>query len=452
MTGTTGNGDTVRSTGDRETRVTDRRRFLAATTGVAGTASLAGCLDSYETIVGSSTEAEPITIGALAPDPDSDFIGRSMVRGAQVAVDELNENGGILDREVELVTGDTNGSPLEARRQYQRLVLEEGADVTVGVFASEALMNVMDDIAEQETIHLTSGAATTAASRLVKEQYEDYKYHFRVGPNNDRDLGRMQVDFVDDMADEMRWESVAVLAEDYEWTTGPWEVYQERLADTGVEIAMERRYPPSTGDFSEIYSEVAEAEADVAFITTAHTGTAALLDWSYPNRPERPPQPQPFAFGGIHVPMQLPSYYEMVGGACRFGVGQSSATAQSTRTEKTQPFVQAYQETYNGAKPVYTGYHTYDGVALFAHAVEETGTLDADELVSTIEDASFTGSTGTVEFYDRSHEFPHDLKYNPDDPDAIYFQWQENEDGDGVQEIIWPESQATSEYVSPTWL
>lgn len=428
-----------------------RRRFLTTASGVASL-SVAGCLETAGTITGGSGDEDPITIGALAPDPDSDFIGRSMVRGAQVAVDELNDNGGIDGRDVELVVGDTNGSPLEARRQYQRLVLDEGADVTVGVFASEALMNIVDDIAEQETIHLTSGAATAAVSRLVKERYDDYKYHFRVGPNNDHDLGRMQVDFVDDMAADMGWDSVAVLAEDYEWTEGPWEVYQNQLAETGVDIVMERRYPPATDDFSEIYNEVAEAEADAAFITTAHTGTAALLDWSYPNRPELPPQPQPFAFGGIHVPMQLPSYYEMVGGACRFGVGQSSATAQSTRTEKTQPFIKAYQETYGGDKPVYTGYHTYDGVALFADAVEKTGTLDSDELVSTIEEASFTGSSGTVEFYDRNHEFPHDLKYDPDDPDATYFQWQENEDGQGVQEIIWPESQATSEYMTPSWL
>jgi branched-chain amino acid transport system substrate-binding protein len=325
------------------------------------------------------------------------------------------------------------------------LILEEGADVTVGVFASEALMNIMDDIAEQETIHLTSGAATTAASRLVKEQYEDYKYHFRAGPNNDYDLGRMQVDFVDDMADEIGWNSVAVLAEDYEWTEQPWNVYQNQLADTGIEIVMEQRYPPATDDFSAIYDEVEERGADAAFITTAHTGTAALLDWVVP-------EPRPFAFGGIHVPMQLPSYYEATNGACRYGVTQSSATAQSTRTEKTQRFVQAYQDAFNGSNPVYTGYHTYDAVTMFAEAARSSGTLESDELVGTLEDMTFTGSSGTVEFYGRDHDYPHDLVYNSDDPDVVYLQWQENEDGDGVQEIIWPESQATAEYAKPVWL
>ncbi|SER17308.1 ABC transporter substrate-binding protein [Natrinema salaciae] len=440
-----GGEPTTDSVSDGRPNVSNRRSLLKTGLGGATAVSFAGCLGTAGSIIGSSGDEPPITIGALAPSPDSDFIGRSMIRGAQVAVDELNEADGILGRDVELVVGDTNGSPLEARRQYQRLILEEGADVTVGVFASEALMNIVDDIAEQGTVHLTSGAATTAASRLVKEQYDDYKYHFRVGPNNDHDLGRMQVDFIDDMAPDMGWDSVAVLAEDYEWTEKPWSVYQNRLADTGVDIVMEQRYPPATDDFAGIYDEVEENGADAVFITTAHTGTAALLDWVSP-------EPRPFAFGGIHVPMQLPLYYEATGGACQYGVSQSSATAQSTRTDKTRPFVNAYQEAYDGANPVYTGYHTYDAVALFAHAVEETGTLDSDALVQLLEDVTFSGSSGTVEFYGQDHDYPHDLKYSSTDPDPVYFQWQENDAGEGVQEIIWPKSRATSEYISPPWL
>ncbi len=431
------------ATDQRTRRSGFRRRHVLATGGSAVTLSTAGCLGTLGSITGGSGSEDPITIGVLAPNPDSDFIGRSMVRGAQVAVNELQNSGGIDGRDVEMVVGDTNSSPLEARRQYQRLILEEDADVTVGVFASESLMALMDDIAEQETIHLTSGAATAEASRLVSEQYDKYKYHFRAGPTNNYDLGRTQVDFVDAMGSELGWNSVAVLVEDYQWTSEPWTVYQNQLADTGVDVVMEERYPPATDDFSGMYDEVQAAGADVAFTTMAHTGTAALLDWVTP-------RPRPFAFGGIHVPMQLPGYYDMVRGACRFGVGQSSATATSTITEKTQPFVQAYRNQFNGNNPVYTGYHAYDAIDLFAKKVEKTGSLDSDVLIPELEAASFTGTTGTVEFYDKDHEFAHDLKYIQDE--TIYFQWQENDEGEGVQEIIYPEKHATSEYITPPWL
>ncbi|SFB84206.1 amino acid/amide ABC transporter substrate-binding protein, HAAT family [Halobiforma haloterrestris] len=423
-----------------------RRRFLEGAAGALAVAS-AGCLDdagteAYGAVVGSETADDGVTIGLLAPDPDGDFVGRSMARSARIAVDELNDAGGIAGHEVELAVRDTNASPLEARRQYQQLVLEDDADVTVGIFDSPALLNVLDDVAEQETLHLTTGAATSAASRLVSRQYEDYRYHFRVGPTNDRDLGRGVVDFLADMAPEIGWESVAVLAEDYDWTEGPWDVYQERLEDTGVRVTLERRYPPATDDFSGLYDEVQESGADIALITTAHTGTDALRDWKVP-------QPRPFDFGGIHVPMQLPSYYRQTGGACRYGIGHTSATARSRNTEKTQPFVDSYREEYE-SNPVYTGYHTYDAVMLYAEAVESAGTFDDGELVDELESISFTGTVGTLEFYGPDHEFAHDLEYGSEQ--FPFFQWQENAAGVGVQEVIWPDELATAEYEAPPWL
>lgn len=447
------------SRNESQQQTLNRRRLLKTSSGVVAGASIAGCLDSYETFAGPSDGEEPVTIGVLAPNPDSDYTGQSIVRGAAVAVTELNGNGGINGRDVELVVGDTNGSPLEARRQYQRLVLQEGADVTVGVFRSEALMGIIDDVAEQETIHLTAGAATTEVSRLVNEAYDQYKYHFRVGPINDYDLGRTQIDFMDDMAAEIGWESVALLAEDYAWTEELWDIAQEQLTASDVHVVMDERYPPATDDFSELYDQVEAVDADVAFITAAHTGTDALVDWAVPQRQ--------FAFGGIHVPMQLPAYYDQLrhpetdSSLAEYGVCYTSATAQSTVTPKTQEFIQQYQNTFDGSNPVYTGYHTYDGIMLFAEKAAETGTVDADDLIPALEDATFTGTAGTLEFYGPEHQaegreygHTHDVVYGEDNLQPLFFQWQEDEDGEGVQNVIWPKSEVgdADGYVEPDWL
>ncbi|ELY52965.1 branched-chain amino acid ABC transporter substrate-binding protein [Natronolimnohabitans innermongolicus JCM 12255] len=431
----------------------DRRTVLKGV-GAGSVVPLAGCLGTYDAVVGDSSGPEPVRVGVLAPNPQSDFIGRSMVQSAQVAVDERNDDhDGIDDRAVELVVGDTNGSPLEAKREYQRLVLEENVDVTVGTFASEALVNIMDEIAEQETLHLTSGAATQEVSQLVREEYERYKYHFRVGPTNDTDLGRAQIGFMNDVAGDIGWESIAVLAEDYPWADVPWETVQDRIDDTPVENVLSRRYAPSKNDFTDLYDEIADAGADAAFIMTAHTGNDALFDWSYPNRPAEPPQPQPFAFGGIHVPMQLPTYYEQTNGACRYGVSYSAATEQSEITEKTPQFVDKYEETF-GTYPQDMGYYTYDAINLFAEVAESEESLDSADLVPVIEDISYTGATGNVRFYDPDDTYAHDRVYDPDDPTTVgvYFQWQENDEGVGVREVIWPDEYATSEYVTPPWL
>ena len=445
--GTTGDSSLATTRGHRRTGL-QRRHFLA-TAGGAATLSTAGCLETVGSIAGGSASENPITIGTLAPNPDSNYIGRGMVRGAQVAADEINENGGILGREVQLAIGDTNSSPLEARRQYQRLILEDEADFTVGVFDSPSLETIIEDIAEQQTIHLTSGASTPAVSRKVSENYDRYKYHFRVGPTNSYDLGNDLVNFLDDNGANIGWNSVAVLVEEYPWSQEPWEILQDELDGVGVEVTMERRYPPASDDFSSLYDEAEASDTDAAFILTAHTGTSALLDWAYPNRPAKPPEPRPFAFGGIHVPMQLPTYYEQTGGLCRYGVAQINATANSDAGPLTGHFVNQYRDTYD-ATPVYAGYTTYEAVMLYRHVIEQTDTLDTETVIPALENVSFGGATGTLSFYDKDHQYAHDLK--PSDDGAIYMQWQENDEGEGVQEVIWPKNHQTAEYQTPHWL
>src|SRR5699024_6305944 len=135
------------------------------------------------------------------------------------------------------------------------------------------------------------------------------------------------------------------------------------------------------------YDDVASSNADGVFTAMAHTGTEAIVQWAK--------QQRPFGFAGIHVPMQLPSYYESVNGACLSGVTQTSATPQSEVTKKTQPFVKAYNKKFDGY-PVYTGYHAYDAVKLYAAMVEQTGTKNPDELVPAIEQSSFVGTAGTL--------------------------------------------------------
>ena len=417
----------------------ERRQVLKTTAGGAAGLSLAGCLDTYGSIVGSD-DAEPVTIGVLAPGPNSDTTGRSNVRGAQIAVDELNDDDGILGRDVELAVGDSNRSATEGSRQYQRLVREEGADATIGVATSEVLEGILDDVAEQETIHLTAGAVTMTPSQLIGQQYEKYKYHFRVGPLNGHDLATHQIDFLNDMGGELGWESFAVLVEDYIWTESLLDVYEEELAG---DMTLREQYPPATDDFTEIYDEIASTDADAVLEAVAHTGATSLVDWNSSQ--------QPFGFAGVHMPMQSPSYYEQVDGDCEYAIGYTNVTPTTDR-DRARSFINEYQSRHNGNSPIYTGYNSYDAVHVFAQAAEEAGTLDSDELVSTLENISVTGTTGTIEFYGADHEFAHDVIYGEDNVNPVYFQWISGANG-GVQNVLWPEEKADERgYVEPDWL
>ena len=111
---------------------------------------------------------------------------------------------------------------------------------------------------------MTTGAATPEASKRVRENYEQYKYFFRMEPINAHFLGVNMVDFVEAKAADLGWESVAVLVEDYEWTKPVSAVLDEQLGDTGVEIGLSTRYASGTENFSPIYDQVESAGVDAA--------------------------------------------------------------------------------------------------------------------------------------------------------------------------------------------
>ena len=418
-----------------------RRRFLQTAAAAGVITSTAGCLDLLTD--DDDDIGDEIKIGMLAQQPEEHPVGAAQAAGAELAVNQLNEEDGILGTEVELLTRNTDADASTGLSRYRDLVIEEGVDMTTGIFQSEVLLNIMDDIRDQQTLHLTAGAGTSQTGGMINENYDDYKYHFRIGPINDYFLAQHMLQFGEDKFDEMGWDSIAVLVEDFAWTEPISDVFDDDLGDLEVEIVENTRYAGDTEDFGPIYGPLAQQGIDGAFTVMAHTGDAAVVTWS---RGE-----MPFGFGGIHVGMQLPAYWQLTEGDCTYGFTQTSATPQTALTSKTQPFAQAYIEAFDTA-PVYTGYIAYDAIMLYAEMVEQEETTDSDVLVDALEEVEWEATTGTLEFYDSDHQFAHDPIYGEDHIWPVYIQWQLDDEGQGVQEVIYPDEHATAEYISPPWV
>ena len=442
------NDNSAGSTNEARKRVSGvgRRTFLKTTGAGAAGAALAGCLGDGGD--GGEEVGDTISIGVLAPNPESDPIGASQANAAQIAATELNENGGIAGADVEIIVENTQGSPSTGQQRHRELVIDEGVDMTTGIFQSEVLMGVIDSMAEQETIHITAGAATTEASRLVNEQYDEYKYHFRSGPVNDFHLGSDLVRFADEYIGSIGWDSVAVLVEDFQWTEPISPILEEGLPDTDVEVVSNTRYASGTEDFTPLYDDAEDAGVDAVYAVMAHTGNEAIAQWSG--------QERPFGFGGIHVPMQIPAYWDLTDSACEYGVSFTSGLGTTDITERTMPFAEAYDAEY-GTEPVYTGYHAYDAVMTFAEAVEALdGSVDQDDLVEQLEGQTTVGTAGPINFYGPDSEYAHDVQYGPmteggaEGQFPVYFQWQDT-DG-GSQQVLFPEEFSTTEYQQPDWI
>lgn len=112
-----------------------RRRFIGAAGAGAVATTLAGCI--------GSGDDEGVTIGHLAPLENTQGIGSE--RSAELAAEEINEDGGIRDEDIEVVSANTRSDPSTAQDEASRLINQENVDLLVGTFSSEVSLNIMSD-------------------------------------------------------------------------------------------------------------------------------------------------------------------------------------------------------------------------------------------------------------------------------------------------------------------
>jgi len=77
-----------------------------------------------------AADSGPIRIGVLGPL--TDFTGRDIQRAAQIAAEEINTAGGILGRQIQLFSGDSEGVPEKAIQAIQQLAVRDQVHAIVG--------------------------------------------------------------------------------------------------------------------------------------------------------------------------------------------------------------------------------------------------------------------------------------------------------------------------------
>lgn len=121
-------------------------------------------------------EGDPIVIGASLPLTGTFSIaGSKHQEGYQLCVDQINAQGGLLGRPVELISSDNRSDVQEAITQYDRLINEDNVDLIFGTFSSR-LTFPTSAIAEQNQMVLPVPAG--GAISIYSQGFE-YLFYFQ---------------------------------------------------------------------------------------------------------------------------------------------------------------------------------------------------------------------------------------------------------------------------------
>ena len=85
----------------------------------------------------AATAAEPIKIGFPIPlSGPTAVYGEPILKGAQIAIEDINAAGGVLGRKLELLQRDSKANPAEAVRLARELIVRDGVEFLAGTLTS----------------------------------------------------------------------------------------------------------------------------------------------------------------------------------------------------------------------------------------------------------------------------------------------------------------------------
>ena len=214
---------------------------------------------------GGGGSGETITIGSLHPLSGSAAAdGQQMDNGAKLAIDAINEAGGIesLDgAQLELASADTQGAPEVGQSEAQRLI-EDGAVALVGTYQSAVSQNVAA-VAERNQVPFVIDVSSADA---ILQQ--GYKFTFRLQPSA-KVLAERGAEYLADVSKnaDAPAQKVAILHEQGPFGTAIKDTFSATAEGLGMEIGPVISYDPaSVSDFTTQITTVRESGADVLMV------------------------------------------------------------------------------------------------------------------------------------------------------------------------------------------
>jgi branched-chain amino acid transport system substrate-binding protein len=380
----------------------------------------------------SAYAAETVKIGIIGPMQIRP--GITMKQGAIMAADEINAQGGILGKQIELVFADEETTPEKGITALKKLAVKDKVQVLAGGFTSGITLAQMPFFSRYNLIYLGVGSASSTLTELVKKDYEKNKYYFRVGIIKDQllafDLGNFMVNF---FGKKYGVKKVAILAEKAKWTEGLGGFLKMFFEKNGMEVVMAEFFEMKTTDFSPIFSKVKKSGAEL--VVEMHSHVSEIFIKQYYD------QKVPLPIGGIAFAAQSSDFWERSGGKC-VGELTSNFIYRIPISPKTIPFWDGYVKRW-GEDPLVTATGAYDALFVYKAAVERAGTFESDKVIPALEKTDQVAALGRIAF-----DETHDLKYGPDYVAINWAQWQ----APGKVVILYPENRATGTVKFPEWI
>ena len=346
-----------------------KKRVLSLSLALAMAASLTACGSSSSTTettaaaaadattaaAGASSEASSdkvFKIGGIGPVTGAAAVyGLAVKNGAQIAVDEINADGGINGYQIEFNFQDDEHDAEKSVNAYNTLK-DWGMQVLMGTVTSAPCVAVADKTNSDNMFQITPSGSSVECAQNPNV--------FRVC-FSDPDQGAASATYI---AENKLAEKISVIYDSSDvYSSGIYEKFAAEAANQGLEIVDAEAFTAdSNKDFSTQLQKAKDAGADLVFLPIYYTEASLILKQA----DTMGYAPKFFGCDGMDGILQVENFDTKLAE----GLMLLTPFAADAQDELTQKFVTSYKENY-GETPIQFAADAYDAIYAIKAAMEE---------------------------------------------------------------------------------
>jgi branched-chain amino acid transport system substrate-binding protein len=344
-------------------------RRIVVTTFMAAAALAAGC--SSEVKIGAVISET----GAVAP------YGNQVTRGLDLALEEINAEGGFKGGPIQLIYRDDGTNPEKGVEAVNDLISNEGVKVIIGAVSSPVTLEIAPICEKKEVLLLSP---TSSAPRIS----EAGEFIFRNYPSDILE-GTAMADF----ARRLGVRRVAIFALDNEFGSGLAEVFTRRFESKSRRVVKTFRITEEDkASFPDMIQEIKEQEPQGVYLVAYEEIMTELLE-----------QLQAAGCKGLKMGSGAVTedLIERAGEAAEHLVYPQPVFEPDSDDPAVKAFVEAFRAKYSREPDIYAA-HGYDALKLIVQAMRNTGFALTDEVRRGLHGLKdFSGAAGRTEFDER---------------------------------------------------
>ena len=356
------------------------KKFLCMMMAVLMVLAMAACGGEPANNGGNDTpDATTVKIGGIGPLTGAYAnYGLSEKNGAELAVKEINEAGGIAGKQIELSYQDSQGESESAVNAYGKL-MDWGMEVSLGCVLSGENASVVAAARDDDVLLITPSGS---ADKCIDGNDKAFRVCFY-----DSYQGAAAAQYI---KDNNMVDTVGILYQsDNDYSVGLPNAFVAKCGELGITIAETQTFTSSTNtDFSTQISALVSSGVKLVFIPLYAEEASTFLTQAHGKFAD-----DVYFFGADGLDGILGKVEQDT--SLANNVLMLTPFAADNPAENVQSFVKKYQEAY-GATPDQFAADAYDAIYAIKAAVEKAGSTSGAALASALTSLTVEGVTGTM--------------------------------------------------------